>query len=141
MARWKLMTPHYLNVEGETWEYTENDRQTGRQRVQFPVPASLISVTRVAGPIAGATRTTKTAKLLSAMQARVSQRTLSSLAIRRRICFRSMTRPKPSLPPLKISGGEAGSYGGDYSQSLIDKFQVELAQAQAKSSGSPVWPI
>ena len=30
MARWKLMTPHYLNVEGETWEYTENDRQTGR---------------------------------------------------------------------------------------------------------------
>ena len=41
MARWKLMTPHYLNVEGETWEYTENDRQTGRpKRVQFPVLAS-----------------------------------------------------------------------------------------------------
>ena len=42
MARWKLMTPHYLNVEGETWEYTENDRQTGRpKRVQFPVPRLL----------------------------------------------------------------------------------------------------
>jgi hypothetical protein len=42
MARWKLMTAHYLNVPGETWEYTENDRVTGRPvRQKFVVPRFL----------------------------------------------------------------------------------------------------
>ena len=42
MARWKLMTPHYLNVEGEEWEYQETNRTTGRpQRTKFPVPRLL----------------------------------------------------------------------------------------------------
>lgn len=42
MARWKLATPHYLNVAGEEWEYIENDRKTGRpQRRKFPVPRML----------------------------------------------------------------------------------------------------
>ena len=42
MARWKLMTSHYLNTPGEEWEYTENDRNTGRpRRIKFPVPRLL----------------------------------------------------------------------------------------------------
>jgi len=39
MARWRLLEPHYLNVEGIKWEYQETDRTTGRQvRKSFPVP-------------------------------------------------------------------------------------------------------
>jgi hypothetical protein len=39
MARWRLIEPHYLGVEGVKWEYQETDRMTGRQvRKSFPVP-------------------------------------------------------------------------------------------------------
>jgi hypothetical protein len=43
MARWKLMTNHYLNVEDKTfWEQVEIDRTTGKQRrKQYPVPRFL----------------------------------------------------------------------------------------------------
>ena len=42
MARWKLMTGHYLNVPGTEWEYNETSRSSGKaQRVRFPVPAYL----------------------------------------------------------------------------------------------------
>lgn len=42
MARWRLAAPHYLSVEGSTWEYKEVDRNTGRQkRTMFPVPQHL----------------------------------------------------------------------------------------------------
>lgn len=43
MARWKLMTPHYLNLENRAeWEYTELDRATGKQKKKkFLVPTLL----------------------------------------------------------------------------------------------------
>ncbi len=42
MARWKLLQPHYLNLPGTKWEYTENDRATGKPvRRQFDVPTFL----------------------------------------------------------------------------------------------------
>ena len=46
MARWKLLNPHYLMVEGDQgetqWEYKELDRNTGRQiRKTFIVPRYL----------------------------------------------------------------------------------------------------
>ncbi len=42
MARWKLLTSHYLNIPGTTWEYSEVDRTTGKQkRTQFVVPQLL----------------------------------------------------------------------------------------------------
>ena len=42
MARWKLMTAHYLNVAGTKWEYQEVSRVTGKQiRMQLPVPMYL----------------------------------------------------------------------------------------------------
>lgn len=42
MARWKLSTPHYINVPGTEWEYQEADRITGRQkRTKFAVPQLL----------------------------------------------------------------------------------------------------
>lgn len=42
MARWRLITGHYLNVPGTEWEYKETDRGTGKQvRKVFPVPMLL----------------------------------------------------------------------------------------------------
>lgn len=44
MARWKLMTGHYLHVvkDPTMWEYQETDRSTGRpKRLQLPVPMLL----------------------------------------------------------------------------------------------------
>ena len=42
MARWRLAAPHYLNVEGTSWEYKEVNRTSGRQqRTVFAVPLHL----------------------------------------------------------------------------------------------------
>lgn len=42
MARWRLMNAHYLNVPGTEWEYVEISRASGKQaRVRFPVPQYL----------------------------------------------------------------------------------------------------
>lgn len=42
MARWRLAAPHYLNVSGTQWQYTEVDRNTGKQkRTLFEVPLLL----------------------------------------------------------------------------------------------------
>ena len=42
MARWKLTEPHYLNVPGTKWEYTMQNRTTGKpQRKVFEVPLYL----------------------------------------------------------------------------------------------------
>lgn len=48
MARWKLMTPHYLNIldpdtgEPTKWEYSESDRTTGKaRRKTYHVPQLL----------------------------------------------------------------------------------------------------
>ncbi len=42
MARWKLTEPHYLKVPGTKWEYTMQNRTTGKpQRKVFDVPLYL----------------------------------------------------------------------------------------------------
>lgn len=42
MARWRLTAPHYLNVPGTEWEYSEVDTRSGRpKRLRFPVPTYL----------------------------------------------------------------------------------------------------
>lgn len=40
--RWRLTSPHYLNVSGVEWNYNEVDRKTGKQVTRrFPVPSLL----------------------------------------------------------------------------------------------------
>jgi hypothetical protein len=40
MARWRLSTAHYLNVEGVSWQYSETDQFSGRAVMKkFPVPS------------------------------------------------------------------------------------------------------
>lgn len=45
MARWQIISPHYLNVTGAQkceWQYTEVDRTNGRKKTKnFPVPTLL----------------------------------------------------------------------------------------------------
>lgn len=39
MARWKLVSSHYLNVKGKEWEQMEVDQMTGQEiRKRYPVP-------------------------------------------------------------------------------------------------------
>ena len=40
--RWRLTSPHYLNVPGVEWNYNEVDRKTGKQVTRrFPTPSLL----------------------------------------------------------------------------------------------------
>lgn len=40
--RWRLTAPHYLNIAGTQWHYSEVDRKTGKQIVRrFDVPSLL----------------------------------------------------------------------------------------------------
>lgn len=42
MARWRLLTAHYLKVPGTEWEYEESVQHSNRkERVRFPVPLYL----------------------------------------------------------------------------------------------------
>lgn len=41
MARWRLTGPHYLNVPGTEWEYTELGRDGKQKRLRFAVPTYL----------------------------------------------------------------------------------------------------
>lgn len=42
MARWRLMSAHYLNVPGTEYEHREVSRETGKQAVKrYPVPLFL----------------------------------------------------------------------------------------------------
>lgn len=42
MARWKLMTAHYINSPGTEWEYSETSRSSGKAiRRRFEVPIHL----------------------------------------------------------------------------------------------------
>ena len=108
MARWKLMTPHYLNVEGESWEYTENDRQTGRpKRVQFPVPRLLDIRDPSCWTNRWGNKDNEDGEIIVCHSGKGEKTISSSLAIRRRTCSRLMTRPRPSLRPLRRNGGRS----------------------------------
>lgn len=139
MARWKLMTSHYLNVPGEVWQYTENDRKTGRpKRVDFPVP-------RLLDP-ADPTCWTKTWGSQGNEEGEVI------------VCHDGMGEssdivfigdPTPDMVPVddeakaisasfverwRFKPEEATS---SHSQSLVDKFQIEMAGIKSRPAEVP----
>ena len=139
MARWKLMTPHYLNVEGETWEYTENDRQTGRpKRVQFPVPRLLDIRDPSCWTNRWGNKDNEDGEIIVCHAGKGESKDIVFIG-----------DPTPDMLPVDDEAREISAtfenrwkakpenMAGDYSQSLIDKFQVDLAVAQAKSSEVP----
>jgi hypothetical protein len=139
MARWKLMTPHYLNVEGEEWEYQETNRTTGRpQRTKFPVPRLLDIRDPQCWTNQWGNKDNAEGEII--------------------VCYKGKGDPKdivftgdptPDMYPVddeakEISakfetrwGAKPENMAGDFSQSLIDKFQTELAMVQSKPAEIP----
>lgn len=134
MARWKLMTAHYLNTPGEEWEYTENDRTTGRpKRIKFPVPRYLDPRDPSCWTKRWGNKDNEDGEVI--------------------VCHEGTGEtgdiifdgdPTPDMVPvddearaISASFEKRWSYkpetdSGDYSQSLVDKFQIELAEAQPR---------
>lgn len=135
MARWKLATGHYLNTRDTEWEYSERDRATGRPiRKKFIVPRYLdprdpSDWNYTWGP-------------KDALEGNII------------VCFEGKGEaadivfygdPTPDMIPMddeakEISAEFTGRWSykpdtdlpGQFSQSLVDKFQFEMSQAEAK---------
>lgn len=133
MARWKLMTAHYLAVPNEEWEYTENDRTTGRpKRVKFPVPRLLDINDPVCWTNRWGNKDNEEGEIIVCWEGKGEKNDITFIG-----------DPTPDMVPVDDEAKEISakfearwqnkpeSYG-DYSQSLIDRFQVEMADIKAK---------
>lgn len=134
MARWKLMTPHYLNTPGEEWEYTENDRTTGRpKRVKFPVPRLLDTKDPSCWTNRWGNKDNEDGEIIVCHEGKGEPTDMVFTG-----------DPTPDMVPVDdearaISAtfehlwqAKPENMAGDYSQSLVDRFQLQMAEASAK---------
>lgn len=135
MARWKLMTGHYLNTHDTEWEYTEQNRSTGRpERRRFAVPRFLNPNDPADWNYSWGPKDNQDGEII--------------------VCHAGKGDPKdyvfdgdptPDMVPLdddaKVISAkfvERWRYKpdtevpGSFSQTLVDQFQSEMAQAEAK---------
>lgn len=132
MARWKLAAAHYLNVPGTDWEYKEVDRSTGKNiRRTFAVPLVLnpndLSDCNYKNGDEG--------EIIVCMPDKGEPRDIVFLG-----------DPTPDMIPLDqeatdLSASFAGkwkhpidSLPGNYSQSLLDGLQREMAMVQSNQT-------
>lgn len=131
MARWRLLTAHYLNVPGTEWEYTELSQATGKQaRRKFIVPLFL-------NPEDPADHNYKQeASIIVCHEDRGESRDIIFIG-----------EPTPDMEPvddeaIAISDSLRDKWkhpietlpGQSYSQSLLDKFQTEVADRMSRPS-------
>ena len=133
MARWKLMTSHYLHVDGEEWEYTENDRVSGRpRRIKFKVPRLLDINDPTCWTNKWGSQGNEDGEIIVCYSGKGDSHDIVFYG-----------DPTPDMVPVddeakEISAGLAARWNYkpdalvDHSQSLIDKFQFEMADVQAK---------
>lgn len=139
MARWKLMTPHYLNVEGETWEYTENDPKTGRpKRVQFPVPRLLDIRDPSCWTNRWGNKDNEMGEIIVCHSGKGGDNDITFIG-----------DPTPDMLPLDDEAKELSAsfekkwqakpefMAGDYSQSLINRFESDMKDSQPKPAEVP----
>lgn len=134
MARWKLLTPHYLNtVSSNEWEYMETDRSTGRPiRKKFTVPRYLHPMDPGDWTRRWGTKGDEEGEVV------VCHGTSSD-------AIEFIGDPTPDMLPLDdearaISSGLEHIWQyrpdtdipGDYSQSLVDAFQTQMAEVVAR---------
>lgn len=135
MARWKLATGHYLNTNDTEWEYTENDRSTGRPiRRKFAVPRLLDPRDKADWNYTWGPSDNLEGEII--------------------VCYAGRGEPKdyvfsgdptPDMIPMDDEAKEISasfehqwSYKpetdtpGQYSQALVDKFQMDMAEVQTK---------
>ncbi len=133
MARWKLMNPHYLNVENEEWEYQEVDRTSGRPiRKKFAVPRLLDPKDPSCWTVRWGRQDDEQGEIIVCWQGKGEDKDI--------VFFGD---PTPDMTPvddeaeaISASFAEHWRYKpegtGDYSQSLVDRFQSEMAEVQTK---------
>lgn len=133
MARWKLATAHYLNVPGEEWEYTENDRKTGRpKRFKFPVPRHLDINDPTCWTNRWGNKDNEDGEIIVCWEGKGDSSDIVFLG-----------DPTPDMIPVDDEAREISAMfearwkhkpesSGDYSQSLIDRFQIEMADIKSK---------
>jgi len=138
MARWKLMTPHYLNVDDEEWEYQETDRQTGRpRRTKFRVPRLLDPRDPSSWTKRWGRKDDEDGEVIVCWEGKGDSTD---------IVFHG--DPTPDMQPVdseaeEISAGFAELWrykpeGNEtYSQSLIDRFQEQLAEKTSAAAEVP----
>lgn len=133
MARWKLMTAHYINVAGTEWEYQETSRGGESIRKRFPVPRLLDPIDPKCWTSRWGTKDDAEGEVI--------------------VCHAGKGDPKdtvftgdptPDMMPLddeakEISGRftERWKYKPDidtqsFSQSMINKFEAQMADIQSK---------
>lgn len=139
MARWKLMVAHYLNVPDEKWEYKEIDRTTGRERrIQVPVPKHLDPNDPACWTKRWGMKDNAEGEIIVCWEGKGDPGD--------QIFFGN---PTPDMVPVddearEVSKGFEGHWAykpetdfGNFSQSLIDKFQHEMADIKAKPTEVP----
>jgi hypothetical protein len=134
MARWKLMNAHYLNVPGEQWEYMENDRRTGRPiRTKFNVPRLLDPNDPTCWTNRWGSKDNEEGEVIVCLEGQGDTHDIiftgdptpdmvpvddEARAISAKFELRWNSRPEESA--------------GEYSQSLIDRFQIQMAEVSSK---------
>lgn len=139
MARWKLMTPHYLKVPGEKWEYTENDRTTGRpKRIQFEVPRLLDPRDSSNWTRRWGRADNEDGEIVVCHKGKGEESDIEFIG-----------DPSPDMVPVDDEAKEISAkfekrwdakpenMAGDFSQSLVDRFQNEMAEIKAKPPEIP----
>jgi hypothetical protein len=139
MARWKIAIPMYLNCIGDAatvWEYKEVDRSTGRERRKtLPVPRLLNPEDPAdwtwVDPASN--RDNKNGEIIVCHEGKGKDRDIAFIG-----------DPTPDMIPVDdeakaISNGFADHWRYkpesaeiSYSQSMLDKFMAEKAEAQPK---------
>lgn len=134
MARWKLVTSHYLNCGDTNWEYKEVDRNTGKEkRKTLPVPRFLDINDPSDWTNSWGNRDNATGEII--------------------VCYAGKGDPKdivfegdptPDMMPVDDEAKEISASFADqwaykpdtaeisYSQSMIERFQAEKAEAESK---------
>lgn len=134
MARWKLTVSHYLNCKDTVWEYKEVDRETGRERRKtLPVPRYLDINDPNDWSKKWGNRDNQTGEIIVCLEGKGDPGDITFYG-----------DPTPDMQPvddeakeISASWEEHWRYKPDgaelsYSQSLIDKFQVEVAELKAQ---------
>lgn len=141
MARWKLMTPHYLNtVSPNEWEYQETDRTTGRPiRRKFLVPRLLNPLDPGDFTNTWGNRDNQEGEVIVCLPGQGEGRDVEFLG-----------DPTPDMVPVDdearaISASFENQWRykpdtdtpGNYSQSIVDQFRAEMSDLQTKPAEIP----
>ena len=135
MARWKLINAHYLmTIDPAEWEYTETSRTTGKQvRKKFHIPRLLDPSDPGDWTNRWGNKDNAEGEVVVCLPDKGQPGDVEFLG-----------DPTPDMSPIDDEAKEISasfavrwSYKPDsdqsYSQSLVDKFQVEMAELKTKA--------